>query len=273
MRLQGRSIGYVPTMGALHDGHLALIRSASADHDVCCVSIFVNPLQFNNPEDLKKYPTDLNRDYTLLSEVDCDMVYTGDLRQFFPDSKNTGDIPLLDAGSAASGLEGTCRPGHLEGVATIVDRLFRTVGDCSAYFGEKDFQQTLVVRELAKDLLREDININIVVHPTLREPSGLAMSSRNRRLSRHQKTIASRLCEALLAARAAWQEGVRDPADLQNLMYRILHHPDIRIEYAVIRDGINWTLDTPTDAIQFPRALIAARLGQVRLIDNLSLED
>ncbi len=273
MRRNGLSIGYVPTMGALHEGHLALVRNAAANNDVCCASIFVNPLQFNDPADLEKYPVDLEKDCLLLHKTGCNMVYTGSLRQFFPNSPDTGAIPLLDAGRGASGLEGDWRPGHLEGVATIVDRLFRTVGDCSAYFGEKDFQQTLVVRELANNLACENIKINVVVHPTVRESSGLALSSRNQRLSQRQKTIAPKIHEALCAARHAWQNGSRDPAGLEKIMRRILRRPEIRLEYAVIRDGAHWSRHTPSAGIQSPRALIAVRLGEVRLIDNLFLEE
>ncbi len=271
MRRDGLSIGYVPTMGALHEGHLSLVRNAAENNDVCCASIFVNPLQFNDPGDLAEYPANPDRDYLLLDQANCDMVYTGSLRQFFPDSPDMDAIPLLDAGNAASGLEGDWRPGHLEGVATIVDRLFRTVGDCSAYFGEKDFQQTLVVRNLAKNLVREDRKIKIIVHPTVREPSGLALSSRNQHLSQRQKTIAPKLYEALCTARDAWQNGVRDPARLEKAMHRILQHPEIRPEYATIRDGARWSRQTPSTGIESPRALIAAWLGEVRLIDNLFL--
>lgn len=271
MRRDGLSIGYIPTMGALHEGHLALVRNAAQNNDVCCASIFVNPLQFNDPEDLAKYPADLDRDCLALDKANCNMVYTGSLRQFFPDSPDIDAIPLLNAGDAASGLEGGWRPGHLEGVATIVDRLLRTVGDCSAYFGEKDFQQTLVVRDLAKNLAGENRKINIVVHPTVREPSGLALSSRNQHLSQRQKTIASKLYEALCTARTDWQNGIKDPVRLEKTMRRILRHPEIRLEYAVIRDGANWTRQTPSTGIESPRALVAAWLGEVRLIDNLFL--
>ncbi len=271
MRRGGLSIGYVPTMGALHEGHLTLVRNAAQNNDVCCASIFVNPLQFNNPEDLATYPADPDRDYRLLEKANCDMVYTGNLRQFFPDSLDMNNIPLLDAGNAALGLEGDWRPGHLEGVVTIVDRLFRTVGDCSAYFGEKDFQQTLVVRDLAKNLARENRKVRIIVHPTVREPSGLALSSRNQHLTPRQRTIAPKLYEALCAARDDWQNGSRDPDRLEKIMRRILRHPKIHTEYAVIRDETRWSRQTPSTGIKSPRALIAARLGEVRLIDNLFL--
>ena len=273
VRRRGLSIGYVPTMGALHEGHLALIGKALGDNDICCVSIFVNPLQFNDPRDLAKYPVDLERDCRLLDKAGCNMVYTGSLRQFFPENPNTGTIPLLDPGDAAAGLEGEWRPGHLAGVATIVDRLFRTAGDCSAYFGEKDFQQTLVVGYLAKKLARENIKINVIVHPTVREPSGLAISSRNQYLSPRHKTIAPKLHVALCAARDAWKNGLRDPAGLEKTMRRIVRqYPEIRLEYAAIRDEANWSRQAPSGRIGSPRALIAARLGEVRLIDTLLLE-
>ncbi len=258
-------------MGALHEGHLALVRNAAKNNDVCCASIFVNPLQFNNPEDLAKYPANPDRDYLLLEKANCNMVYTGSLQQFFPDSPDLDDIPLLDAGNAAAGLEGDWRPGHLEGVATIVDRLFRTVGDCSAYFGEKDFQQTLIVGELAKNLARENRKINVIVHPTIREQSGLALSSRNQRLSPYQRTLAPKLYETLCTARDAWQNGFKDAVKLEQIMRQTLQHPQIRLEYSAIRDGANWSRQPPATGIESPRALLAAWLGEVRLIDNLFL--
>ena len=258
-------------MGALHEGHLALVRNAAKNNDVCCASIFVNPLQFNNPEDLAKYPANPDRDYLLLEKANCNMVYTGSLQQFFPDSPDLDDIPLLDAGNAAAGLEGDWRPGHLEGVATIVDRLFRTVGDCSAYFGEKDFQQTLIVGELAKNLARENRKINVIVHPTIREQSGLALSSRNQHLSPYQRTLAPKLYETLCTARDAWQNGFKDAVKLEQIMRQTLQHPQIRLEYSAIRDGANWSRQPPATGIESPRALLAAWLGEVRLIDNLFL--
>ncbi len=190
-RARRRTIGYVPTMGALHRGHLSLVERAVRENDVACASIFVNPLQFNNAADLQKYPRDMQRDIALLERAGCDMVYTGTLAQFFPevDVGDAGDggagddvsdgvaggyagvIKPGDAGPAARGLEGAARPGHLQGVCAIVERLFNTVGACTAYFGEKDFQQTLVIADLAKRFER----VAVVVCPTVREPSGLAM--------------------------------------------------------------------------------------------------
>ena len=270
-RAKGLTIGFVPTMGALHPGHVSLIEYAKSNFDVCCVSIFVNPLQFNNPEDLEKYPTNLQEDHLLLSELQCDMTFTGELAQFFPEIKDIASIPLLDPGPAAKGLEGDYRPGHLEGVVSIVNRLFQSVGDCCAVFGEKDFQQTLVVKDLATTLKKQNLNIKIAVRPTIRESSGLAMSSRNRRLTQDQCSLAEKIFKALNAAKKLWGEGQRDPLNIEQCMYDNLNHRDISIEYATIRDESNWTENTPTKEILSPRGLIAVNLDKIRLIDNMQL--
>jgi pantoate--beta-alanine ligase len=271
IRLSGKSMGFVPTMGALHAGHLSLVHRALSENDVVCASIFVNPLQFNNADDLENYPSTLAQDTHKLNELGCHMVYTGTLQQFIPESDEIQSIKSLDAGPAATGLEGEFRPGHLQGVVTIVDRLFRTVGACRGYFGEKDYQQTLVVKYLASNLLNDNVAIDIVVCPTIREVSGLAMSSRNQRLSEQDIQKATILYKALLVAKKVWGQGVQQIGELESSLVSVLKTADINVEYASVRDEDNWNKHQPNDVPNKPRALIAAYVGDVRLIDNLAL--
>ena len=267
-RAIGRTIGYVPTMGALHRGHLALIERARADNDAVCASIFVNPLQFDNPDDLKNYPRDLPGDTALLESAGCNMVFTGAINEFFPDATDAHDIALSDPGYAARDLEGAHRPRHFHGVRAIVERLFNTVGDCNAYFGEKDFQQCLVVQELAKQFK----GINVIICPTIREPCGLAMSSRNALLTAAQRRRAAAIYQTLLTAKTLWQDNIRDITLIEKTLHAQLTRAGLKVDYATIRDGANWHA-APRDANNFraPRALIAAQLGKVRLIDNIAL--
>ncbi len=271
-RQAGRQIGFVPTMGGLHDGHLSLLDHGRTQCDVTCASIFLNPLQFNNPTDLATYPADFSRDIDLLEQAGCEMVFTGTLAQFFPEAKDREKILRLHPGLAGKGLEGRYRPGHLEGVMTIVNRLFRTVGSCNAYFGEKDFQQTLVVRELADRLKPCGVHINVIVCPVIREPSGLALSSRNQRLGPGQKSTAAKIHNALQCAQIAWRkDGICDPKALESRMRTALEDPDIVVEYASIRDGTRWTEHRPQGKLSSPRALIAVYIDNTRLIDTLLL--
>lgn len=263
----GKSLGYVPTMGALHEGHLSLVRRSVSENDVTCVSIFVNPLQFNNPGDLESYPRSMGSDLAMLQEAGCDIAYTGNLETFFPDQTSSLENSVSSEPVNVQGLEADYRPGHLEGVKAIVERLFATVGQCRAYFGEKDFQQTLLV----KDIATRHGEIDVVVCPTVRESSGLAMSSRNRRLSTAALELASCLYQALVEADSAWRQGERNPLRLEQLMQDKLDQPGIEIEYATVRDPLNWTNDTPTHLDGSAQALIAAYIDGVRLIDNLTL--
>lgn len=271
-RARHHTIGYVATMGALHRGHLSLVERAVRENQVTCASIFVNPLQFNNRDDLGKYPVDRERDIALLERVGCDMVYGGTLAGFFPEAADENDLRAGDAGdigSGARGLEGVFRPGYLQGVCAIVERLFATVGPCNAYFGEKDFQQTLVIKNLARRL----DGIKIIVCPTVRESSGLAMSSRNRRLDEEQQVIAAQLYQALRAAGELWRAGVRAAGELELAMRKQLNDERLRVEYAAIRDPENWSEDSPHGDLKQARALAAVYVGDVRLIDTLSLDD
>jgi pantoate--beta-alanine ligase len=270
-RKKGKSLGYVPTMGALHEGHISLVERAVLENTICCASIFVNPLQFNNPEDLRNYPATFKDDIRRFENAGCDMVFTGTLKQFFPELDSLANIRHLDPGPCSLGLEGEYRPGHLEGVITIVDRLFRTVGNCAAYFGEKDYQQTLVVRFLSENLKQENLNIDVIVCPTIREESGLAMSSRNQRLTGEQHNIASLLNKGLKNARQAWQSGEHSPGQLEKIICNTIKHPQIIVEYVAVRDENKWTAHTALTTPERPRALVAANIGAVRLIDNLAL--
>ena len=267
-RERGQSIGFVPTMGALHDGHLSLARAALAGCDLCVVSVFVNPLQFDEATDLETYPRDWEGDAKRLGSVGCQMVFTGSLAQFFEgELESDGALAperLLAPGRGALGLEGACRTGHFEGVATIVDRLFEVVHPDRAYFGQKDFQQTLVVEEVA----RRRGAPQIVVCPISREESGLARSSRNERLRPQERERAVCLSRGLSRASHRWQHGLRDLRSLEAEILAELEVAGVQVEYAAIRERSAWSPESPVEDLHDPVALVAARLGQVRLIDN-----
>ncbi len=264
----GHSIGYVPTMGALHPGHVSLVSQSVKDNDSTCVSIFVNPLQFNSQQDFDNYPDTLPMDLELLLNAECNMAYSGTLKDFFPEHDGEFDPTLSSSGSSPiGGLEADFRPGHLQGVAAIVERLFRTVGSCRTYFGEKDFQQTLLVRQIAE----KQGNVEVIVCPTIREKSGLAMSSRNQRLSASALDRACQLYAALEAADRAWKIGERSASVLEKIIQNAIHGPEIKLEYAAVRDPCNWTATTPEGLLESGQALIAAELEGIRLIDNIRL--
>ena len=269
-REDGLRVGFTATMGALHDGHLSLLKRAISENDRTCASIFVNPLQFDDPEDLDAYPIDMAGDLEILRQHGCDMVFSGTMETFFPEADNRDMIRRVDPGPCASGLEGAYRPGFFDGVATIVDRLFRTVGDCKAYFGEKDFQQTLVVKHLSNQLKGTGIDIEIAVCPTIRSKYGLALSSRNQQLEAANIDIANRIYQALNSTRLAWRSSVRDQSTLSKILRTALEHPQISIDYAEIRNPDDW--NSSKNRMDSAIALVAARIGGVRLIDNLRLD-
>jgi pantoate--beta-alanine ligase len=270
-RARGRKLGFVPTMGALHEGHLELVRRATQENDAVCVSIFVNPLQFDEKSDFERYPRDFEGDARMLEEAGAAMAFTGTLAGFFP--RGLGPDGKLDPhllekpGVAAQGLEGALRPGHFAGVATIVRRLFECVLPARAYFGQKDFQQTLVVRELAKKLGAPPI----VVCPTAREPDGLARSSRNVFLKPDERAQAAAIPRALEAAAACWQSGERRPGELARVLREVLDRAPFTLQYATVRDPERWTAEEPKAPLARAVALVAVRLGAVRLIDNRAL--
>ncbi len=268
-RRQGYTIGYVPTMGGLHEGHRSLVDKAVAENDTACVSIFVNPLQFNSAEDYRQYPHMLDADLEILAESGCEMAFTGTLEEFFPAATDLSTTDSLAPLPAISGLEAEFRPGHLEGVQAIVEQLFRIVGASRAYFGEKDFQQVLLVHQIAASLE----GIDVIVCPTIREPDGLALSTRNRRLSQTERALAQTLFRALQSAAAAWYRGVTVAKELEAIMWQTLAVPGIRVEYTAVRDPEHWTVSPPQGSLQQARALVAAWVGSVRLIDNLALKE
>ena len=272
-RSEGRTLGFVPTMGALHEGHLALVAAARADCERVCVSLFVNPLQFDDPSDLEGYPRDLDGDRERLTAAGCDMFFTGTLQGFFPGRlTEDGRLPAeqrVDPGPSAVGLEGEARPGHFSGVATICRRLFELVEPERAYFGRKDYQQCLVVRDLA----RARGGPEVIVCPTVRAPSGLALSSRNARLSAGDRERAAALFAALVSTREQWIAGERRAPVLARGLQSELQRAGFAIEYAAVRDSTAWSAEEPAGELVHAVALAAVRLGGVRLIDNLVLSD
>lgn len=273
MRAEGKSLGFIPTMGALHEGHLSLVRRALRENDLACISVFVNPLQFDEQGDLDNYPRDFEGDAALLEGVGAQMVFTGTLAEFFEgELDEAGGLPserLLDPGPCAAGLEGTFRKGHFPGVATIVGRLFEVVQPDRAYFGQKDYQQARVVADLALSRGTPEV----VVCPTSREPSGLARSSRNTRLSAAERDVATAISRALFRAAAAWQAGERRAAVLRGLLHEELQEPGLELEYAALRPVEGWSDAEPEGELESAVALVAARIGPVRLIDNFVLSD
>ena len=265
-RRSGRSAGFVPTMGALHDGHLSLIRRARNETDVVAVSIFVNPLQFGDAGDLASYPRLLERDLRLAENAGVDVAFTPAESEMYP----TGPPQTtVQPGPIAERLEGASRPGHFAGVATVVTKLFNLAGPCRAYFGEKDAQQIAVIRQMVEDL---DQPVTVVACPTVREMDGVAMSSRNLRLTDEQRAAAPCLYRALAYAEHLAGEGERDANLLKaEMAKRIAAEPLARLDYvAVVDDG---TFEDVQRIDGPARAVVAARFGEVRLIDNLALPE
>jgi pantoate--beta-alanine ligase len=258
----GERIGFVPTMGALHEGHLSLVRRAAVECDVVVVSVFVNPLQFAPTEDLDAYPRDLERDLELLEPLGVDLVFNPDPTEFIPGGRRT----TVSVAGMATGLEGSSRPGHFDGVTTIVTKLFNVVRPDRAYFGEKDFQQLVIIKAMVRDL---DVPIEVVGGPTVRDPDGLARSSRNVYLSPEQRQQALALSQALRAAAESW-DGNADRAR-STLVNRLGAAPGIRLDYAEVVDPE--TLEPLEGVVDAPaQALVAAYVGTTRLIDNCRLE-
>ena len=270
-REEGRSIGFVATMGALHRGHMTLVRQAAQENDLVVVSVFVNPLQFNDASDLERYPRDIEGDCAGVEEAGGAMLFSGTLEGFFPGQiQADGELQpaaMVDPGSAALGLEGEFRPGHFMGVATIVNSLFEVIQPTRAYFGLKDFQQCLVARDLAK----ARGNPEVVLCRTIREEDGLACSSRNLLLTLEWREEAPVIQRALGATRVLWQKGERDAGVLRDFLTEGLAASALSMEYAAIRDPLAWTASDPTGPLDQAVGLVAAKAGKVRLIDSLLL--
>ncbi|MBI4337068.1 MAG: pantoate--beta-alanine ligase [Chloroflexi bacterium] len=259
-----RPLGLVPTMGALHQGHLALVGAARRQCASVAVSIFVNPTQFGPNEDLTAYPRDMQRDLDLLAPLGVDLVFVPLVEEIYPEGFDT----RVEVGQVARRLEGGQRPGHFRGVATVVTKLFNIVRPDMAYFGEKDAQQVRVVKRLARDL---DTGVEIVVVPTVREADGLAMSSRNMYLSPAERSAASVLYRALCTAQRLYREGERDAGRIRQAVERVLGAEPlvVAVDYVSVADSE--TLDE-LERVDRPTVVsLAVRIGRTRLIDNIAL--
>jgi pantoate--beta-alanine ligase len=257
-RRAGKSIGLVPTMGALHAGHLSLVKLARQENDVVVVSSFVNPIQFGPGEDFERYPRDPERDAELLERAGTDAIYRPTTESMYPPGAST----RVHVGGVAEPFEGTARPGHFKGVATVVTKLLAATEPDRAYFGQKDAQQVAVVKRLVRDL---DLGVEICVGPTVRETDGLALSSRNAYLNPEERQAAASLSAALRLAADAYQDGERDPDRLRaTLLSRLAAEPLARVDYAEVVDAA--TFRSPGSL-----AVLAVRIGKTRLIDNHDL--
>jgi pantoate--beta-alanine ligase len=264
-RAIGRTVGLVPTMGALHEGHVSLMARARAECDVVAVSIFVNPLQFGDPDDIVNYPRTLERDLPACAGAGADLVFVPTVGEMYPTWPEPPSTTVSVQG-VSDAWEGASRPGHFDGVATVVAKLFAIAGPCRAYFGLKDFQQLAVVRRMALDLSSP---VEVVGCPIVREADGLALSSRNVRLAPHERAAATVLSGALADGRAAVERGERSAAALHAVMAaRVATEPLVELDYAVAVDGASLVeRETVSDPAR-TRLLVAARVGPVRLIDN-----
>lgn len=264
LRRENKTIGLVPTMGALHEGHLSLVREARQSCDIVIVSIFVNPVQFNDKKDLEKYPRDLTADAALLANYQVDYVFAPDEKEIYP----AGFSTYVYVEGLTESLEGASRPGHFRGVATVVTILLNTIRPDFAYFGQKDAQQTVIVKRLAQDL---GFDTEIVVLPIVREENGLAMSSRNSRLTNEERRQASIIYQALREAKIAARNGERNTANLaETVRQTLIKEPSAQIEYIALVDAE--TLE-PVEKVDDRTVLlaVAAKFGSIRLIDNTIL--
>jgi pantoate--beta-alanine ligase len=254
-------VGFVPTMGALHDGHISLVKKAKKESDVVIASIFVNPTQFNDKNDLKKYPKDLDGDLAKLREAGCDAVFVPDEKEIYPKKIDK----FYNFGNLDKVMEGKHRPGHFKGVAMVVERLFNIVNPQKAFFGEKDFQQLAIIKALVKML---GLNVEIVPCPIIREPSGLAMSSRNQLLNGIQKKVASAISGALFkAVDIAKSRNLKEVKDF--VRQEIIRHDKLKLEYFEIVDADSLVELKKWGDSDKPVGCIAVKIGNVRLIDNI----
>ena len=259
----GLKVGFVPTMGALHEGHLSLINRAKKENDIVVCSVFVNPIQFNNPADLEKYPRTPEKDIEKLEQAGCDAVFMPTAEEMYPnkveDHYDFGDLERV--------MEGACRPGHFNGVAIVVRKLFEIVTPNKAYFGEKDFQQLAIINKMVSDL---NMNLEIVPCPIIRENDGLAMSSRNVRLNEAERAIAPKIFATLNDS--ITKKDVMSPAEMKN--YALTKYAEIKefdVEYVEITDEINLKPLENWNECDHARIFVALQLGPVRLIDNVRI--
>ena len=259
----GLKVGFVPTMGALHEGHLSLINRAKKENDIVVCSVFVNPIQFNNPADLEKYPRTPEKDIEKLEQAGCDAVFMPTAEEMYPnkveDHYDFGDIEHV--------MEGACRPGHFNGVAIVVRKLFEIVNPNKAYFGEKDFQQLAIIKKMVRDL---NMNLEIVPCPIVREIDGLAMSSRNVRLNEAERAIAPKIFATLNDS--ITKKDAMSPSEMKK--YTLDKYAQIKefdVEYVEITDEINLKSLENWNECDHARIFVALQLGPVRLIDNVRI--
>ena len=258
-----KTVGFVPTMGALHDGHLSLVKKSLLENDLTVVSIFVNPIQFNNQEDLKKYPRTLETDLKKLQDIGCDVVFTPNYNEMYPDEIterfNFGELERV--------MEGEHRPGHFNGVAIVVKRLFEIVNPQRAYFGEKDYQQLLIIKALVK---KENLSVEIVPVEIVREPHGLAMSSRNGLLSDKARQQAGIIYKVLKDVKKIFPN--KRPSEIKEYVKKqFAENPDFTIEYFEIADSNTLQHIPDKKNAKNIRAFIVVHIENVRLIDNIFL--
>ena len=259
----GLKVGFVPTMGALHEGHISLINRAKKENDIVVCSVFVNPIQFNNPADLEKYPRTPEKDIEKLEQAGCDAVFMPTAEEMYPnkveDHYDFGDIEHV--------MEGACRPGHFNGVAIVVRKLFEIVNPNKAYFGEKDFQQLAIIKNMVRDL---NMNLEIVPCPIVREIDGLAMSSRNVRLNEAERAIAPKIFATLNDS--ITKKDAMSPSEMKK--YTLDKYAEIKefdVEYVEITDEINLKSLENWNECDHARIFVALQLGPVRLIDNVRI--
>jgi pantoate--beta-alanine ligase len=262
LKCRGKSVGLVPTMGALHEGHISLITASQSENEVTVSSIFVNPVQFNNPGDLLKYPRTIEKDIQLLQSSGCDVLFSPDNLEMYPDKSTL----TFDFGPLDKSMEGQFRPGHFSGVALVVSKLFNIVQPDHAYFGQKDWQQFAIIQKLT-----EELNFDIGLHSvaTLRERDGLALSSRNQRLSVEERAKANIFYEALLHAKTALREGKKVAEIKPRLTEIVERYPEVRLEYFELVDSQNLNPLENVGGSEHAILCIAGYVGEVRLIDNM----
>lgn len=257
------TVGFIPTMGYLHKGHLSLVKRARTENDCTAVSIFVNPKQFGPQEDFFKYPRDIEKDLSLLASVKTDIVFLPSVDELYPDSYET----YVQLEVLSQKLEGTVRPGHFTGVATILTKLFHIIQPTRSYFGQKDAQQVAIVKKMVNDL---NFPLKVIVCDTIREPDGLAMSSRNVYLSKTQRQEAVVLYQSLTVAQALVKKGERDPEAIKKAMEQIIQATSGKIDYISVAD--TQTLEEKDTAGKGTLISLAVRFGNTRLIDNVIIE-
>ena len=265
LKKEGAIVGFAPTMGALHEGHISLIKTAKEKCPIVASSIFVNPTQFNDPKDFEKYPISVEDDVKMLIEAECDILLLPSVDEMYPDG--TAKMPVFDFGYLDTILEGEKRPGHFKGVGQVVARLLDIVRPDKLFMGQKDYQQCMVVKNLLGQM---GSHIEMIISPTQREADGLAMSSRNRRLTDPQRALASIIYQCLVSIKTKQTDG--NFAIVQKECTDLMTAKGFEVEYISLADADNLTLLTNYEAARPMVALIAARIGEIRLIDNMLLQ-